>query len=92
MCGVKKEQQVIAENRLHDDGCEDPTELLTAGDLARRLRISIRQVRKLDAEGSLPNPVRLGKSVRWRLSEIGGWIAADCPSREMWEEAKGNND
>ncbi len=63
----------------------DPAELLTAGDLARRLRISLRQVWKLHSEALVPAPVRLGRSARWRVSEIAGWIAAGCPSRETWE-------
>ena len=57
----------------------DPAELLTAGDLARRLRVSIRQVRKLHAEALLPTPVRIGRSVRWRSGEFAEWIAAGCP-------------
>lgn len=64
----------------------DPTELLTAGDLACRLRISIRQVRKLHSEALLPAPVRLGRSCRWRSGEIAGWIGAGCPSRATWEK------
>lgn len=64
----------------------DPTELLTAGDLARRLRLSIRMVRKLNSEGSLPNPIRLGRSIRWRASEVAEWIAAGCPDRKAREK------
>ncbi len=74
---------MIAEN-VTDDGCEDAT-LLTAGDLAKRLRVSLRQVRKLHSEALVPAPVRLGRSVRWRGSEVGKWIEAGCPSRETWE-------
>ncbi len=77
---------MIAENKPLNDGCEDPTELLTAGNLARRLKISLRQVRKLHSEALVPAPVRLGRSVRWRGSEIGCWITAGCPSREEWEQ------
>ena len=75
---------MIAENEPQADRCEDP-KLLTAGDLAKRLRVSLRQVRKLHSEALVPAPVRLGRSVRWRGSEVGKWIAAGCPSRETWE-------
>ena len=64
----------------------DPTGLLTAGDLAKRLRISIRQVRKLHSKALVPAPVKLGRSMRWRGSEVGKWIEAGCPSREEWEK------
>lgn len=77
---------MIAENEPQGDECEDPTELLTAGDLARRLRVSIRQIRKLHAEALLPAPIRLGRSVRWRSGEIANWIATGCPSRATWEK------
>lgn len=62
-------------------------ELLTAGDLAKRLRIS-----KLHSEALLPAPVKLGRSVRWRASEITRWVARGCPDRATWETVKGSND
>jgi len=64
----------------------DLTELMTAGDLARRLKVSLRQVRKLHSEALVPAPVRLGRSMRWRGSEVGKWIEAGCPNRETWEK------
>ncbi len=70
----------------------DLTELLTAGDLARRLKVSLRQIRKLHSEALVPAPVMVGQSMRWRGSEVGKWIEAGCPSRETWEKAKGSND
>ncbi len=75
---------MIAASEPHDNGRDDPR-LLTAGDLAKRLRISLRQVRKLHSEALVPAPIRLGRSVRWRLSEIGEWIQANCPDRKTWE-------
>ena len=74
---------MIAEN-VHDDGL-DEVNLLTAGDLAKRLKVSLRQVRKLHSEALVPAPVMVGRSVRWRLSEIGEWIQASCPDRKTWE-------
>ena len=64
----------------------DPTELLTAGGLARRLKVSLRQIRKMHSEALVPAPVRLGRSVRWRAREIGEWIQASCPTRTVWEK------
>ncbi len=76
---------MIAASEPNTNGCDDPR-LLTAGDLAKRLRVSLRQVRKLHSEALLPAPVKLGRSVRWRLSEIGEWIQANCPDRKAWEK------
>ena len=77
---------MIAENEPQDDRCEDRTELLTAGGLARRLKVSLRQVRKLHSKALLPAPVMLGRSMRWRGPEVGKWIGAGCPNREAWEK------
>lgn len=63
----------------------DPVELLTAGDLARRLRVSIRQIRKLHSDALMPAPLRLGRSVRWRAAELAAWLSAGAPSRTEWE-------
>ena len=77
---------MIAEN-VTDDGCADAT-LLTAGDLARRLRVSLRQVRYLKAQGLLPESIMVGRSERWCSSEVTKWIEARCPSREQWEQQR----
>ena len=64
----------------------DPAELLTAGGVAKCLKISIRQARKLNAEGLMPKCIRVGRSVRWRRAEIVAWVAGGCQSREVWEK------
>ena len=63
-------------------------ELLTVKDLSGRLRISTRQVWKLLASGRIPKPVRLSRSVRWRLGDIEDWVDMGCPSREVFEARK----
>ena len=75
---------MIAQNTHEtEQSSVDPTELLMVGDLAHRRRISIRQTWKLKAEGSLPKPIRLGRSVRWRASDIAEWVAAGCPVKRQ---------
>ena len=59
--------------------------LVSANDLAKLLRLSVRSIRALDASGRLPRPLRVGGSVRWKLAEVRDWIAADCPPRQVWE-------
>ncbi|RJP30925.1 MAG: DNA-binding protein [Phycisphaerales bacterium] len=56
--------------------------LLTAADVAKLLRLSRRSVLKLRSRGAIPEPVRLGRSVRWRREELARWIAAGCPAAE----------
>ena len=50
--------------------------LLTRRELAETLRVSTRTVERLTASGVLPQPVRIGRSVRWRSAEIYEWLAA----------------
>ncbi|TWU37506.1 Prophage CP4-57 regulatory protein (AlpA) [Novipirellula aureliae] len=54
-------------------------ELVNARELARLLAVSERTLYRLKSTGELPQPVILGGSVRWRLSEIRNWIAKGCP-------------
>ena len=75
---------MIVDSKQPDDGCDEP-KLLTQGDLAKRLRISIRQVRRLDKSGSLPRPLRLGQCVRWHPDEIDRWLKCGAPMRSAWE-------
>ena len=54
--------------------------------LARLLGISVRHVRRMEAESLLgPRPIRLGRCVRYRVSEIEEWVAAGAPNRARWD-------
>lgn len=57
---------------------------LSAAELARRLGVSLRHIRRLDSAGKLPTPIRLGRSVRWPVVEIEAWLAAGAPDRVTW--------
>jgi predicted DNA-binding transcriptional regulator AlpA len=39
---------------------------------------------RLRAAGKVPPPIRLGRKVLWRRSEIVAWIEAGCPDARMW--------
>lgn len=54
-------------------------ELLTAVQLAELLNISERTLYRLKSRGSLPAPIQLGGSVRWRRTEILEWVVDGCP-------------
>ena len=53
--------------------------LIGAVDLARLLGVSTRTLWRLRSAGELPEPVRFGGTVRWRLEEVRKWIAEGCP-------------
>ena len=59
--------------------------LLTARRAAALCGKSLRTWRSWDSAGQIPRPVRLGRSVLWRLDELRDWVAAGCPRRAEWE-------
>lgn len=63
---------------------EQVAALLTDHDVARKLGVSRSFVHKMRSQGKLPEPVRLGRCLRWRADEIAAWIAAGCPTRDTW--------
>jgi predicted DNA-binding transcriptional regulator AlpA len=62
--------------------------LLTAKQAARLCAKSERTWRTWDAAGWIPCPVRIGRSVFWRLDELHQWTVAGCPRRAEWEATR----
>ena len=62
--------------------------LLSKKELAHELRLSARKIDDMRCRGLLPEPRRLGRSIRWVREEITEWIAAGCPSREAFEQRR----
>lgn len=56
-------------------------DLLTAQEVAAKLRCSVRHVWRMHDAGALPAAVRLGRLVRWPKPLIDSWVAAGCPKR-----------
>ena len=78
-----------ARARVGDAPVNDPTGLdpllVCAKDAAALIGVSLRTFRAMDAAGRIPAPVRLSPGcVRWRLSELRAWVAADSPPRAEW--------
>jgi len=55
-------------------------QLLRDEQVAKLLGVSRRQIWKLLSAGVMPEPVRVGGSVRWREADIVNWIQAGCPA------------
>ena len=51
-----------------------PAALLTRTELQHLLKLSARTITKLVASGSLPRPIRVGQSYRWRTGDINRFI------------------
>lgn len=59
---------------------------MTGAEIGRDLRVSLKTIRRMDAEGKLPRPVMVGaRSLRWVRQTIVEWLAAGCPDRETFE-------
>ena len=60
-------------------------QLLDARELARMLKLSRRQIFRLNSSGKIPAPIRISGSVRWPEATICGWLAAGAPDRKSWD-------
>jgi predicted DNA-binding transcriptional regulator AlpA len=61
--------------------------LLTDGQLAERLQVSIQTVRRMWFRKELPAPIKVGFVNRWRESDIDQWVA-DLKPNELYEDGK----
>ena len=52
--------------------------LVTAKQVAKLMQMSTRSLWRLRSAGEIPEPLRIGRSVRWRLNDVKNWIAAGC--------------
>ena len=62
----------------------EPPLLLDAAAVGQALGVSVRTIRRLDLQGRLPRPVRIGRAVRWRRTELVAWVIRGCPPRLEW--------
>ncbi|MGD9721457.1 MAG: helix-turn-helix transcriptional regulator [Pirellulales bacterium] len=53
--------------------------LVTAAEVAHLLGVSPRTLWRQLSAGQIPQPVRFGGTVRWRIDEVRKWIAEGCP-------------
>lgn len=68
------------EHILTDEAPSEPL-FVTATELAQLLRISTRTLWRLLSARKIPEPIRLGGAVRWRLELIQDWIEKGCPAQ-----------
>jgi len=54
---------------------EIPARLLTAEDLAARMQVDARTIRRWRKAGKIPAGIEVAGVVRWRPEEIEGWLA-----------------
>lgn len=71
-------------SRALDTTALEPMAVDAAG-VAKLLNVSERHVWSLHASGRLPLPIRLGRAVRWRVSELEAWLRSGAVSRDAWQ-------
>ncbi len=82
---------MIAQNEPQNDGSKEPR-LLNVRSLARCLAVSVRSAHRMNREGLIPAPLRIGCTVRWREDEINQWMKAGAPVRDVWEKQQPASD
>ena len=56
--------------------------LIPADQFAKLMQVSTRTLWRLLSAGQVPQPVRIGGSVRWRVDQVKQWIASGCLPQE----------
>lgn len=71
-------KDAFAKARQAAEQAADKYKLLTKEQVALKLQLSTRTIYRMWQEGTLPAPVKLGGSIRWRSDVIDNWIENDC--------------
>jgi predicted DNA-binding transcriptional regulator AlpA len=62
--------------------------LVSTARMAELLDISETHLRDLLDENKTPEPVWLGRCMRWNVKTMEAWADANCPDRPTWENMK----
>lgn len=71
---LQNELAVPAERALMSE--VKPERLLTVRDVAERLSLSEKTVRRLRRRGEIPRGIEVGGVIRWRAEEIDAWVVS----------------
>ena len=62
--------------------------LISVPELAKRTGFSARSVWRLIAERKTPEPIRFGRTIRFREADITEWIRRGCPDRDTFHRER----
>jgi excisionase family DNA binding protein len=54
--------------------------LISPKQAAKLLNVSARTLWRMYHGGEMPQPIRIGRAVRWRLDALKKWVDAGCPA------------
>jgi predicted DNA-binding transcriptional regulator AlpA len=67
---------------------EDRGLLIDTRQATKLLNLSSRTLWTMYHTGRMPQPIRIGRAIRWSLDELRAWVAEGCPSQDKWEWSK----
>lgn len=77
---MKATNESVRDSEHASDALPEPL-FVTAAELAQLMRISTRTLWRLLSARKIPEPIRLGGTVRWRIDLIQDWIDQGCPAQ-----------
>ena len=67
---------------------EDRGLLIDARQATKLLNLSSRTLWTMYNTGRMPQPIRIGRAIRWSFDELRTWVAEGCPAQDKWEWPK----
>lgn len=64
-----------------DEDSRESIRMISVGEVAKILDISIRTVWRLVSAKKIVPPIKVGGVVRWRYHELRQWVDAGCPEQ-----------
>lgn len=65
--------------------------LVSKKQAASLLQISTRKIDDLKRLGQIPQPIRIGRAIRWNRAELAGWVDAGCPDCNTWKRGEASS-
>jgi prophage regulatory protein len=59
------------------------TRLIKLSDVSAQVGLATSRIYELRAAGQFPEPIRIGRSVRWSEAEVQAWIQSRLQAREQ---------
>lgn len=76
-----------ASRNAHFGGQKPPEDmglLVDSRQVAKMLGVSPRKLWQMHNSAEMPEPVRIGRAVRWCFEELRAWVNAGCPPKDKW--------
>ena len=86
-----KRRQACSKNAIFGSD-EVPTDvhlMVTRTQASELLQLSTRTIDNLKRDGLMPEPIRIGRAVRWNRAELVAWVDAGCPDCTEWKYTSG---